>query len=515
MRGSRGYHKPVVGRRAVLGGLGTLALGCGHKDPSRHPLGSSGTPASPWGVQTGDVEPTRAVVWSRADRPARLVVEWSASPSFADARRIAGPLVTPAEDLCGRVGLEGLPPGQRVHYRARFEGERAGAWVTGSFATPPTDARDVLLAWSGDTNGQGWGIDPARGGMPLYRALLDRRPDLFVHCGDRIYADDPIPPHLACPDRSRWHNVVTKGKSAVAQTLDDYRAAFLYGRHAEEVRALSAAVPLLSIWDDHEVLNNWFPHETHLDRRYTERRVDVLAAYAVRAMLEHTPTLRPPSAPPFRAMRWGPLVELFLLDDRTFRSANWPRPADETYFGRAQAAWLVDALAASTATWKVLVYGQPIGLFVEDRTPEGLYEPDGIGKEDGPPAGREREIAALLSALQARRVRNVVAVTADVHYAAAHHYDPSRAAFRDFDPFWEFVAGPMHATSFPRKRSDDTFGIEVAYSSMDAGSAHGSPATGQQWFGLLRVDGRTGALTVTLVDMHGRDVYTATLPVAA
>ena len=58
------------------------------------------------------------------------------------------------------------------------------------------------------------------------------------------------------------------------------------------------------------------------------------------------------------------------------------------------------------------------------------------------PLGRELEITGFLSTLKARRVRNVVWITGDVHYCAAHHYDPSRAAAKDFDPFWEFIAGP-------------------------------------------------------------------------
>jgi hypothetical protein len=33
-------------------------------------------------------------------------------------------------------------------------------------------------------------------------------------------------------------------------------------------------------------------------------------------------------------------------------------------------------------------------------------------------------------------VRNIVFLTADVHYTAAHYCDPDKAAFNDFDPFW-------------------------------------------------------------------------------
>ena len=68
--------------------------------------------------------------------------------------------------------------------------------------------------------------------------------------------------------------------------------------------------------------------------------------------------------------------------------------------------------------------------------------------DPGAPLGRELELADLLRHLKSQLVRNVVWITADVHYCAAHHYDPVRARFTEFDPFWEFVAGPLNAGTF-------------------------------------------------------------------
>lgn len=48
----------------------------------------------------------------------------------------------------------------------------------------------------------------------------------------------------------------------------------------------------------------------------------------------------------------------------------------------------------------------------------------------------------------------MVRPTADVHRTAAHRYDPARARFRDFHPFWGFVGSPLHA---------GTFGLEVVW----------------------------------------------------
>jgi alkaline phosphatase D len=285
--------------------------------------------------------------------------------------------------------------------------------------------------------------------------------------------------------------------------LADFRGAFLYSRASAQVRALSAAVPVFALWDDHEVRNNWWPGQSP--------EIDRLAAYARQAMYEHTPTLVAPRSLQYRSTRWGPYLEVFFLDGRSHRTRNYPLPPDSARFlGEAQLAWLAQALLDSTATWKVIACDMPIGLVVSEPDGAGGEAYDGFANVDGPPRERELELARLFSILKKERVKNVVWLTADVHYAAAHHYDPARAAYKDFDPFWEFVAGPMHATAFPQKRLDDTFGPEVAYASAEH-DTFGSPATGQQYFGVIRIDGDSRAMKVTLVDARGHDLHTTTI----
>ncbi|AKV03149.1 secreted alkaline phosphatase [Labilithrix luteola] len=513
----------VLGALATKGVTSALALSggatSGCSPGTRQVRGRSsrtGAPEPSWGLQIGDVTDKSAVVWSRSDRPSHMVVQWSTSPSYAAAvtREVRGALADADGDFTAKVRLPDLPSDTRLFCRARFDAERSSPWIEGAFSTAPAEneARDVVFAWSADTNGQGWGIDPSRGGMPAFSALLDRAPDFFVSCGDAIYADDPIPERLALPEGGFWQNVVTPAKSHVAESLDDFRGAFLYPRLAPQVRALSAKVPLFALWDDHEVRNNWFPGQEFDDPAYPhEHRVDVLAARARRAMWEHTPTLRDPRAPMYRSVRWGARLEVFTLDGRSYRTPNEPVPPVERFLGDEQLAWLADAVARSTATWKVIACDMPIGLVVSEPSKTGSGQAfDGIANDNGPPKGREKEIARLLGIFAERRVRNVVWITADVHYAAAHRYDPSRAVPGAL-PFSEFVAGPMHATSFSRKPFDDSFGPELIWASADWNTPFGSPASGEQYFGVVRIDGRTGTLTVTLVDARGRDLHVTVL----
>ena len=126
----------------------------------------------------------------------------------------------------------------------------------------------------------------------------------------------------------------------------------------------------------------------------------------------------------------------------------------------------------------------------------------------GPALGRELEIAALLASLKKDRVRNVAWVTADVHYAAAHHFDPRRARFGDFEPFWEFVAGPLHAGTFARPALDDTFGPEVRFQAVPADlKPNRPPSEGLQFYGLAEIDGLTEEMTVSLRNLAGERLF--------
>ena len=74
----------------------------------------------PYGVMSGDVVGDRAIVWSRSNRSARMVVEWSTSESFAGLRRVMGPAALETTDFTARVDLHGLPADQRISYRVTF-----------------------------------------------------------------------------------------------------------------------------------------------------------------------------------------------------------------------------------------------------------------------------------------------------------------------------------------------------------------------------------------------------------
>jgi len=460
------------------------------------------------GVASGDVSAGSAVVWARADRPARMQVECSTLESFKTIIRIASSEALPKRDFTSKVLLEGLPPGQDIFYRVRFEDIAlsgiSGETQVGHFRTAPLEQGSISFVWSGDTAGQGWGIDASRGGMRTYKTMLENRPDFFIHSGDHIYADCPIPAELKLPNGETWRNIVTEEKSIVAHGLAQFRGNYKYNLLDDNLRAFNAQVPMLAQWDDHEVTNDWSPVGTADETGYAEDGTSRLVARARRAFHEFMPIRAIPEQDGrvYRKIGYGPLLDMFLIDMRSYRDSTWNKRDDrgDTFIlGSAQLAWLKRELAASNATWKVIAADLPIGLISEDA----------IALGDGPPERREHEIADLLSFMNRAGVRNTVWLTADMHYTAAHHYDPSRAVFQDFEPFWEFVSGPLHAGTWAPGELDNTFGPAAMFQkgcSAEQGE-NLAPCFGLQFFGRVDIDGRSGVMTVTLKDVDNRDLW--------
>lgn len=526
-----------AGRRRALGllGAGSFLAGGGLKQvlaANQAPTvltAQAARPQIPYGVMSGDVNADRAVIWSRCDRQARMLVDIATTQSMRDARRIVGPAALEDSDYTARIPLRDLAPGQTHFYRVQFQSladpRILSAPVSGRFCTPGNLQRDVVFAFSGDEAGQGWGINEAWGGYRVYEAMRQFEPDFFIHSGDQIYADGPLVAEVKLDDGSLWKNIVTPAKSKVAETLAEYRGNFAYNLLDANKRRFLAEVPMLVQWDDHETRNNWYPDQQigTQDARYQIRNASQLAAHSKRAMFEYNPMAFEPSDRErvYRAFNMGPLLDVFMLDERSYRGPNSANrqttlDADAALLGTTQLTWLKQALRASKASWKIIASGMPLSLVIADLNPDvppGSFEAWANG--DGhAPSGRELEMADLLSFIKRQDIRNVVWVSADVHYASATHYQPQRAKFNEFKPFWEFVGGPLNAGTFGPNALDDTFGPEVKFMSLPAGTApNRPPSDGLQFFGIGRIDARHQSLTMSLHDVSGKTLFKVELPV--
>jgi alkaline phosphatase D len=365
-------------QQAAIGGA-TLTGFAGILRTRRAPaavVSDAARPHASWGLQIGDVVGDRAIVWSRADRPARMLVDWSLDDRFRRTTTIRGPQALDVSDHTARIDLTGLPANEEVFVRVTFESLDAskvrGEPLVGRFRTAPDRRRNVRFLWSGDTAGQGWGIDLQFGGMKIYEAMRQTNPDFFIHCGDNIYADEPLTAEVTdATGAVIWRNAfldVVPEKLKVAETLQEFRRNYLYNRYDVNLRRFSAEVPQIWQWDDHEVTNNWSPSKV-LDSRYAERRIQTLVGHATRAFMEYAPLRLHAGEETERAYRhvpYGRDLDVFVIDVRSYRAGNGcnvePSPNDATAFlGRTQLEWLKAKLRRSRAallrSWRFAVSG--------------------------------------------------------------------------------------------------------------------------------------------------------------
>jgi len=472
------------------------------------------------GVQSGDVGPSSGMIWTRPDRASRVMMEYATTESFSDPVRLPAVDALPESDFAVKRLIENLPSDQDIFYRfvaadlsdINLQSEP----LTGRFRTAPTSRRSVRFTWSGDTAGQGWGIDDE--GMKTYATMAKHEPDFFLHSGDTIYADGALKDEVELADDTKWVNrIVTDEKRKVAETLDEYRGQWKYNMLDTHVRELNAICPTFFQWDDHEVVNNWSPSkDLSGDDRYTEKSVALLSARAGRAFHEMTPISFTPAEPGrvYRKIAYGPLLDVFFLDMRSYRGPNGDAMETELtpearILGADQIAWLKRELAASKATWKVIAADMPLGIIVWNDFANKAGAEAVANGDSGPAKGRELEIADLLRFIKTAGISNTVWLTADVHYTAAHYYNPDKAQFQDFEPFWEFVSGPLHAGTFGPGDLDMTFGPELKF--VKAPSAEQGqnmpPSMGYQFFGLVDIDGDSEVMTVRLMDRDDNELY--------
>ena len=370
----------MISRRKLLAAGAGLALAPSLAMPAY--VRASARPAFTHGVQSGDVQATSGMVWTRVDRPARVLMEYDTTGRFTDPVRLAPLDALPEGDFTAKRLLAALPPGQDIFYRFVAEDlaspNARSEPVVGRFRTAPASRRSVRFAWGGDCAGQGFGIDAE--GMRTFAAIAGHAPDFFVHCGDAIYADGPL-----AGRRWRWRTGRSgrtwspRPSARWPRRSTSFAASGNTISSTRNVLAMNARVPVFHQWDDHEVTNNWSPSRSLLDDgRYVEKSVPLLAARARRAFQEMTPVRHEPTEPGriYRRIGYGPLLDLFFLDLRSYRGPNY-LAADQDLaaarhaLGGDQVAWLKRELSASRATWKVIAIDMPIGLESWEAAPGG------------------------------------------------------------------------------------------------------------------------------------------------
>ena len=447
-----GARGPIATAVTLVGlTLGGLAVAIG-----RPPLSAVAAASSQVLVTVGDVTDTTAVLWARGETAAPLTVELLSGHN-PPRTLIVHP--SRARDLTARTRIDGLAPATRYEYRIRADG---GDAVTGHFQTAPMadGAAPLRLVWSADLGARGHCRD-ARTGYVIFDAMAARRPDRFLFLGDTIYADH----------RCAGGDVVP-GADFVARTLAEFQMRHRYNRADPAVQRFLRMTAVWATWDDHDVRNNFAgPHEP-------------LMPVGRQAFVDYWPVDAPGDDPGrlHRRFRHGRLAEIFVLDTRQYRDQNCRLDdPDKTLLGAAQRRWLVESLAASTATWKLVASSVPLSI------PKAWPCGDSWAARDFLlfRTGFAEERRAILRALRDGGVDNVVFLAGDVHFAMLATHEPWPGV-----RVHELIAGPLAARPQRPRSPDGTLGSRVL-------AATGGLAT----FGEVQIDG--DGLTARIFDGVG------------
>jgi alkaline phosphatase D len=407
------------------------------------------------GMAVGDVTAHTAVVWARADRAAHLQLVVGEQPDRLQDSRQSRPEALVAEhDFAGHVVIRGLPPGTRYYYRVllRTQGEETHSPVASFVTAPHQNASvDVSFVWGADV-GQGLANSPP---FPAFASIEAENPDFFIFAGDTIYGDSTT---LAGPP---------------ATTLEGYWAKYKENRDDLFFQALLRRTSLVVTWDDHEVVN---------DFRGPYGAAELLLPLGLQAFHDYSPLSVGPDKI-YRSLRWGQEVELFVLDVRQYADPlTMPDGPTKSALGLEQRTWLERVVKESNATWKVLVTSSPLSIL---RDPQNNLHDDW--------ANYEYELGSLLYAWQQAGVRNLVWLTADVHWAQAIEY-PAYA-------MWEFVGAPIGAS--PRTAAlplSPTFGPVSHFLGLH-----------QRYYGAVHVNAKNRTMTVDLKLENGQTMYSTVI----
>lgn len=429
----------------------------------------------PHGIAVGDATQESAVVWTRTDGPAYVHVEFSLDPTFSRSTRLNAVPTDADSDFVAKIRLPDLQANRPYYYRVWALRGRGAAWLfeapddgveEGTFRTPPDPERAerVSFVWSGDTYGQGR-MPPYQ--VPRQMALLG--PDFFHYQGDTIYADYETP---ALPDGN-------------PETVDDYRAKYREMREeATNLRDLLEQTSVVTIWDDHEIANDW-----------SGTTAEELLPAGRQAFFEYWPIDEHPAVTGddpdrlYRSFRWGKAMELFVLDTRQYRDDNaTPDGPDKTMLGEEQTEWLKTSLRATDATFAVV--SSSTSLASVSSAPEARDS----WASGGSDTGFEHELREIVDVV--REVDStVVWLSGDRHFARVLSYDLDHDGSPDM---YEALATPIGAA--PRDPSDyvpdDTFSPTVHY------EEGGKYELGEFYnFGHVQVEGTR--LTIDIIDKVG------------
>ena len=345
--------------KAILAGVLLIASGL------RSRLGLAEVqPVFRHGIASGDPTDHSVILWTRVSvADAKSVsVRWQLAEDPQMAQIIASGQTTTdsAKDFTVKVDADGLPAGSTLFYQFRANNSLSPVGRTQTLPSGRVEnAKFAVVSCSNYPNGF----------FNVYREIAGRSDlDAVLHLGDYIYEYGQG--GYASKDAEALGRVPSPVNELYS--LQDYRMRHAQYKGDPDSQAMLASLPLIAVWDDHEVANDAWRDgaEGHSkDEGAWAARRDA----AIQAYFEWMPIRgksRGRRTRIFREFRYGDLASLIMLDTRIHGRDAQPYVGQDVtqesveaamvdpkrrMLGSKQERWLRKRLKrAADARWQVL-----------------------------------------------------------------------------------------------------------------------------------------------------------------
>ncbi len=287
---------------------------------------------------------------------------------------------------------------------------------------------------------------PYGSGHQIFKSITEKKPDFMIWSGDNVYLRE-----------SDW------------DSRTGIRHRFTNDRALPELQPLLASVHHYATWDDHD----YGPNDS--DRTY-ELKNETKETFE---LFWGNPTTQAGGGISNR-FTWGD-VEIFLLDDRWFRTPDNYKGGKSEMLGKQQLEWLLESLKSSNATFKFVVNGSQM---LNDSANDKL---EMFSKH-------KEEYDEFLKRLQLDNPSGVIFLTGD-----RHNTELSMMKREGLYPLYDLTISPLTAgASGDRGKSDkNSYRVDNTY-------------YGENNFAMLEITGKRKEriLKIIVFNADGKEVWT-------
>lgn len=287
------------------------------------------------GPMVGYCEMTEAVIWTQTTQAADVRVDYYAKDKPTVVLSSKTYRSSDNNYFTNHIVLTPLQEGKEYHYDVFINNQKIVLPYDTSFSSKKLwqwreKAPDFTIALGSCSYISEAALDrpgkPYGSNYSIFESIAKKNPDIMLWGGDNVYLRE-----------ADWDS-----KSGIYHR-------YTHSRTLKEMQPLLARTQNIAIWDDHD----FGPDDS--DRSFYNKNTTQQAFkdFWANKFYGMDPNQKEGI---FSSYNWSD-AEIFLLDNRFFKSPNKRLSGEKTMLGTAQIEWLIDALTYSKASFKIIVIG--------------------------------------------------------------------------------------------------------------------------------------------------------------